>query len=524
MEDISDIPIITMEDILFNRVPLVDVNILSPTTTVNGEQLPMMLTQIRVNVAGWYFALRNFALTVSFATLLYIGVRMAFDSSGEKKARYKQMLTHWLVGFALIFVLHYIISFVLHINTAIVSMFATAQSDMGNYSNFLLEKAFAINLVNSWGAAIMYSALLVITLIFLIIYIKRMLMTCFLVMVAPLITITYSIDKIGNNRSEILNQWFKEFCYNVLIQPFHCIVYIVFVGTAVEQLKVANGLNFGAAITAIVYLLLMFTGEKIIRNIFGFTKSKSVSSKLFSGMMITRAIDDYRKIQSARHAGDDEEETGEETVPPPIMPSGEKTSIAMAQINQNSTTSEGETENEQVAKNSETKRSTSKNNSSNADNISQSSNRRSKIGKALEKVQNRTPVIIQDAGKRYIKGVKKVTGINAIQDHVYRRQLKKQQIEARRQPMSKFREQFLVASDQYAKQKGLSKQQLGWEIEKLRKTSFDKLKDNTDVIYKMWIDKMDKDLLKNGSTERTPKGRQDTVQAMRDFMDNKYES
>ena len=88
--------IVTFEDILFNKLPLVDVNVLSPTQTANGEEVANVIAHIRVNIAGWYMAFRNLAIVVSFATLIYIGIRMAIESTGEKKARYKEMLIHWI--------------------------------------------------------------------------------------------------------------------------------------------------------------------------------------------------------------------------------------------------------------------------------------------------------------------------------------------------------------------------------------------------------------------------------------------
>lgn len=89
--------IITFEDILFNRVPLIDVNVFSPTKTVTGEDVASVIAHIRVNIAGWYIAFRNLAIVISFATLIYIGIKVAIESSGEKRARYKQMLMHWVV-------------------------------------------------------------------------------------------------------------------------------------------------------------------------------------------------------------------------------------------------------------------------------------------------------------------------------------------------------------------------------------------------------------------------------------------
>ena len=512
---ITEIPIVTLEDILFNRVALVDVNIFSPTQTATGMTVSGTITQIRVNIAGWYVAFRNLALTVSFATLVYIGIKIGLESSGEKRARYKQMLIHWLTGFALIFVLHYFISFVLRANSALVNMFEQSQISTGDYANILLAKAFDVNLVKSWGAAIMYSILLVITLIFLIIYIKRMLMTCFLIMIAPLITITYSIDKVGNNRSEILNQWMKEFCYNVLIQPFHCIVYIVFIGAAVEKLvKDAEALNFGALVYAIVCMLSIFIGEKIIRQIFGFTKSKSVASKLFSGAMITQAIKDVKQIRNARGSREEEEETEA----PPIMPSGVDTETASAQagIKTSSIRKEdtGIDKTVRDGKASRDKERINKKADSSETGIlpEYKQVKKTRMQETIRKVQEHTPTIIRDIGSGYVNGIKTVTGVRAFENHQY----KKTHKPTKTRDMSKFRKQFLLASDMYARENGFSKKQLDWKIQELRRTSFDKLENNSDRIYKMWIDKMDKDLLKGGA--------KDVTKAMKSFIDDKYET
>ena len=517
IDSISDIPIISFEDILFNRVPLLDVNVLSPTKTASGMKLGSLLVEIRTNIAGWYVAFRNLAIVISLATLVYIGIKVGLNSTGEGRARFKEMLRHWVVGFALIFILHFIISFVLHANTALVNMFARSQEHVGNYTAILLSKAFEINLIQSWGAAIMYTILMIVTLIFCIIYIKRMLITSFLVIIAPLVTISYSIDKIGNNRSEILNQWLKEFCYNVLIQPFHCIVYMVFVGTAIAKLEqAANRFSFGDMIYSVIALLCIFVGEKIVRQIFGFTKSKSVASKLFSGAMITQAIKDVKQIREVRNGADDEEETEA----PATMPDGTSTVATTQayekQISKDNLRGAGE-EIKGAGLDSSKKTKTGENTSSGGGTkdsgaATKSGGQRGRLKSAVQKIQDHTPTTVKDIGSGYIKGAKRVTGISMVQEHIESK--KNKPAKTKRGEMSQFRKQFLVASDVYARQNGLSKRQLEWKIRELRQTSFDKLENNSDRVYKMWIDKMDKDFLKNGS--------RDAKKTMQDFMENKY--
>ena len=504
---------VSFEDILFNRVPLVDVNIFSMTETALGKNVSDTITEIRKNVADWYIAFRNLAIVVSFAMLIYIGIRMALDSFAEKRAKYKQMLMHWLVGFALIFVLHYFIVFILEVNTWAVKIFAGSKTSIGgDYMADLLAKAFDISLVHSWGAAIMYTILLFVTLSFLIIYIKRMLMTCFLVMIAPLITISYSADKVGNNRSEILNQWVKEFCYNVLIQPFHCITYMVFMGATMANLEQnVRNFNFGSMIISIVCMLCIFTGEKLIRQIFGFTKSKSVASKLFTGSMVTSAVNDIKTIRNAREERENEEEEEAEPEAPVLMPSGTRTNEYMANVQ---LIDEKDSKGEQGSRNNNQENGNNQGNNNNRNNNNNNNNNtpavtpvkeRTKLQNAVQKVQDHTPVILRDIGSEYVGAVKGVTGISRLEKLNKTKSFK---------DMS-FQEQFLEASKDYAKQNGLTKQQLDMKIQAIRKTSYNDLKTNSDRIYKNWITKMDSDLAKNGSKNVT--------KDMRDFIEEKYE-
>lgn len=114
-----------------------------------------------------------------------------------------------------------------------------------------------------------------------------MLTIAFLIIIAPLITITYSIDKMGDGKSQALNTWLKEFMFNVLIQPFHCIIYVVFVNTAINLMSQASSLS--STVLAIIMLLFMNKAEDIIKQIFHF-QSSSLPKALGSAAAITTGL------------------------------------------------------------------------------------------------------------------------------------------------------------------------------------------------------------------------------------------
>lgn len=116
--------------------------------------------------------------------------------------------------------------------------------------------------------AILYVLLVVETCMFLYIYLKRVFKLAFYTMIAPLIAFMYPIDKLGDGKAQAFNTWFKEYLFNVLIQPLHLLLYTVFIYAASELIRT----NMIYAIGAFAY---MIAAEKFFKKIFGFDKAPS---------------------------------------------------------------------------------------------------------------------------------------------------------------------------------------------------------------------------------------------------------
>lgn len=189
-----------MEDILFNKVPILNVNFFK---TTNSE----VISDIRGSIATWYYALRNIAIILSLAVLIYIGIRMAISTIAEDKAKYKKMLVDWIVGFITIFLLHYIIVIAVNVNDLLVEIFANSRavtSQGYGFESFVGNLALNAMPGQKWTvaftSAILYVFITVMIIMFLFNYMKRMLTVAFLIIIAPIITVTYSIDRIGDRK------------------------------------------------------------------------------------------------------------------------------------------------------------------------------------------------------------------------------------------------------------------------------------------------------------------------------------
>ena len=143
----------------------------------------------------------------------------------------------------------------------------------------ILTKLFEMSGLNYALYTIMYICLLFMQIKYFWTYMKRFLMVGFLVMIAPLITVTYGIDKAGAGKAQAFSVWMKEFVVNVLIQPLHALIYLVFVLSAGEIAKLSP-------IIALAFLMCMGVVERMVKVIFD-----------LRGLVSLRGVDKFGKKQ-----------------------------------------------------------------------------------------------------------------------------------------------------------------------------------------------------------------------------------
>lgn len=306
---------VTPEKIFSNKIPLFDVNIIHPNTYKNedGESVESSANILQETISKWYVALRNIALVAFLSVLVYIGIRILLTSTGKDKSKYKQMLSDWLIGLCLLFVIHYIMSFALLATEKITNFFGAGitdieissdassaslaenpggdnkafkmddtdkqivelyneggrgplrwKTDIMGYVRFMAQKNIeSISTATQMGYVIMYLVLVIYTVMFCFQYLKRLFNITFLTLMAPFVALSYPLDKMSNGSAQAFNKWFKEYLFNLLLQPMHLILYTVLAGSAID-------LVVGHPIYAIVVLGFLLEAEKIVRKMFKF--------------------------------------------------------------------------------------------------------------------------------------------------------------------------------------------------------------------------------------------------------------
>lgn len=311
----KDSTVNSIRDVLFNRSTLTTASFFYRNDSTLRFTMGLdssidfsqgIVPKIFQQVSNFYYLMRNLSIAALLFILLYIGIRMAISTVASDEAKYKKMLGNWAVSMALVFVLQFIMIATLYINNTLVSILYRFSGDFKGLEYAALAAEGLVPIVGL-GEAVVFAMMVGMELTFILMYVKRVITLAFLIVISPLITITYSIDKIGDNKSQALNTWLKEFIFTVMIQPFHCIIYIVLIQTALSEMAGFEGL--GAGVLYIIMLKFMKEAEDIVRKIFGI---KSDSMPGFKGMGVM-ALGVMSKMGSSASKGGSKDSGGKDT-------------------------------------------------------------------------------------------------------------------------------------------------------------------------------------------------------------------
>lgn len=141
-----------------------------------------------------------------------------------------------------------------------------------------------------FGYTVIYLALVMYTILFLFRYLKRVMMLAFLTIIAPLMAMTYPLDKLQDGSAQGFNTWLKEYIFNLLIQPVHLILYTVLIGASMDL--IADNIVF-----ALATLGFILQAEKILRKFFGFEKASTVAGgSALGGALAMQGINQMSKL------------------------------------------------------------------------------------------------------------------------------------------------------------------------------------------------------------------------------------
>ena len=345
--------------IYFNVYCLTKEEVLNIGNNITYESSAAILQK---SISTWYKAVRVVAIVVLLSMLVFVGIKMILTSVSEEKAKYKKFFIDWLTAICLLFILHYIMIFILEITQSLTNVFLDKNGEPnimvelpedtkikdgeallpGGPIKMIDENTPATEIVDGvekvivkpggltnpvWSCSftgyirlragmckndtfdleslsysIIYLALVVYTFMFTFIYIRRVLTMAFLTMIAPLIAVTYPLDKIKDGRAQAYEIWIKEYTFNALIQPVHLIIYILTVSNVMNTIK-------DHPMFALIAMGFLLPAEKFIRKMFGFDRAETLNAlgKAAGGAAIMSGVKQLSSL-GKRHTSNEEKE------------------------------------------------------------------------------------------------------------------------------------------------------------------------------------------------------------------------
>lgn len=295
-------------------------NDVSEEMKIEATKITTIATTLKSTISKWYFILRNLAILMLLILLIYIGIRIVIASTAGQKAKYKERLQDWLVAMCLLFIMHYIMVFATNLTEEFTDLISSLKNESGAIAVVPLKQEHIQNINDmqeeetspeytalkslgtvldapgggkelAWitdymgkfkimtqatedgtarwvGYSICYIILVVFTIFFAWTYLKRVVYMAFLTMIAPMVAMTYPLDKLNDGKAQAFSMWLKEYIFNLLIQPMHLLLYTILISSA-YKLAATN------VIYAIVALGFITPAEALVRKFFGFTKAQT---------------------------------------------------------------------------------------------------------------------------------------------------------------------------------------------------------------------------------------------------------
>jgi len=263
----------SIQKLVFNKIGIFDVNFFAESSNDIALQI-----NLKEQISKFYYILRMIAIVGFLVVLIYTGIRMAMASLSTEKAKYKAMIVNWVKGFAILALLPYIMIIISEASYILIDLCESILTSLcGSEINNIEATIFASSTTSTEKGfsliipTLIYWILTFYQLKFFLMYGKRLFSTAFLVIISPIILIQYVFDKAGDNQGESFKVWLKEYALNIMIQPLHAAIYMIFMAMASNILQ-------EAPILAVVFLASLTRSERVMRNILRVKNSTTVQS------------------------------------------------------------------------------------------------------------------------------------------------------------------------------------------------------------------------------------------------------
>ncbi len=323
---------VDIDSLVFDNYPDTQINYFG--TKLDGSpanQPSKMVSLFRQGVNQWYPRFKMIAIFGYLVILLYVGIRILTSVGGQKQAQFKEMLVYWVSGLLILEFFPYAVKAGIQINLTFVKMIENSKSEIlhitdqnigrvdisdfdypdidtttetgkalaaqmeknpfsQNDKTYMAEMARMADTNSNIANAVVYLVMVIQLVMLVIVYYRRVFTIAFLMMIFPFVALTYTLDKIGDGKSQSFETWTKEMFINIFVQSIHAIVYVFVVGATY-----IGGSYNGDWLLSIVGVSFLFQGEQILKKLLGqngetVRSLADTASRTIATISATRAI------------------------------------------------------------------------------------------------------------------------------------------------------------------------------------------------------------------------------------------
>lgn len=273
--------------LVFGEYLLFNANVYQLTSSLNSSvgstTVISIMDGIKEFALGIFTLFRYFAIALILLILIFTVLRLAVSDLAVDRARYKTVLKAWVAGLIFICALPYIIVIINTICDYLTDFLWNARLTLeeAGYSSFENELYLeSLNGIVETGGlkvaayVIEFVAFLIIQIKFIGKYLKRLVSALVLVATAPIIGVGHVFSILAGKEVGTISRWVSKYTTNMIMQPLHALIYLIFMFGASE-------IAISAPLLAVLFLWALSRAEKIFSAILQikFGSIKSVVSK-----------------------------------------------------------------------------------------------------------------------------------------------------------------------------------------------------------------------------------------------------
>lgn len=272
---------LSVETFIFNKYELTSLRVFT------GSRVDATSNALFDNVAKWFVILFSLAIIIELLVLLYIAISTVLRTLKQdprKKAAINKMAKDFVLGLVVLFGMGVFIITVILLNNVIVSTLYKSGNYDGDLTNALtmnlFKGIFDINVMIGTQSLVLYIIISTMGLIFFIYYLKRLLKTAFLIIISPIVAITFAIDRQKGGAKRLLT-WTNMFVYTVFVQIVHALTYVAFLTVILSGTTFTSTKFIPSIVLLVAGLKFLWDSETIIGSLFGISADKVQGSAAF---------------------------------------------------------------------------------------------------------------------------------------------------------------------------------------------------------------------------------------------------